>query len=124
MKLKKLINAIISAINYLENSKESLMRGDEESVRSYVWRASADSEYALFLFSLMHRKELEDSSWKTNFRMEKGEIRPTLAFAQDLLKEAKESIKANDYNKAHKKTWIARGCLLKIQHVFEKRPLP
>ena len=121
MEQEKLIKAIASAISNLENSIEALVKRDEKGVLSYVWRAAADSEYTLFLFSLMHREELEGSSWKSSFHPKKGEVGPALACAQDLLKEAKESIEANDSHEAHKKTWMARGYLLKVQDIFEKR---
>ncbi len=121
MEREKLIKAIGSAVSNLEKSVEALAKRDEKKVLSYVWRAAADSEYALFRLSLMHQEELEGSSWKSRFTLKKVEINPALAHAQDLLKEVRESIEGKDPQEAYKKAWMARGYLLKVQDVFEKR---
>jgi hypothetical protein len=41
--------------------------------------------------------------------------------AQDLLKEAKDNLNAENFHEAHKKTWMARDYLLRIHDFFEKR---
>jgi hypothetical protein len=121
MKQENILEAITSAIAHLENSMEGLIKKDEKKVTNFVWRAASDLEYALFLFSLIHQDETESSSWKLDPSPEQTEIEPLLTSAQNLLKEAKENFKANDLHEAHKKTWMARGYLLKVHDFFEKK---
>jgi len=121
MKQKNILKAITSAIAYLESSMEALVKKDEKKVVHFTWRASSDLEYALFLFSLMHQDESESSSWKLNPHPKQLEIGPLLISAQDLLKEAKDSFEADELREAHKKTWMARGHLLRVHDFFEKK---
>jgi hypothetical protein len=121
MKHENILKAITSAIACLENSMEALVKKDEKKVISFVWRAASDLEYALFLFSLIHQDKTENSSWKLDLRSKQVEIRPLLISAQDLLKEAKNSFEADELDEAHKKTWMARGYLLKLHDFFEKK---
>jgi len=112
---------ITSAINHLEESMKALVEKNEEEVMRSVWRAAADLEYALFLFSFMHQDENPSASWKLDQSAKQVEVGPTLVLAQDLLKEAKDSFEAENFHEAHKKTWMARGHLLRIHDFFEKR---
>jgi len=121
MKREKIFEAITSAIAYLEDSMVALIKNDEKKVAPFAWRAASDLEYVLFLFSLMHQDETESLSWKLNPKAKELEIEPLLVSAQDLLKEAKNSFEADELHKAHKKTWIARGQLLKVQDLLEKK---
>ncbi|MFQ5836577.1 MAG: hypothetical protein ACE5HG_01865 [Candidatus Bathyarchaeia archaeon] len=121
MKQKKLLKAITSAIAYLENSMEALVKKDEKKVVHFTWRAASDLEYALFLFSFMRQDETESSSWKLNPHPKQLEIGPLLITAQDLLKEAKDNFEADELHEAHKKTWMARGHLLRLHDFLEKK---
>ena len=121
MKQENIFKAITSAIAYLEDSMEALVKKDEKKVAHSAWRAASDLEYALFLFSLMHQDETESPSWKLNPKSKQLEIEPLLISAQDLLKEAKNRFEADELHEAHKKTWIARGQLLKVHDLLEKK---
>ncbi|MDH5419073.1 MAG: hypothetical protein OEY47_03110 [Candidatus Bathyarchaeota archaeon] len=121
MKQENIFKAITSAIAYLEDSMEALVKKDEKKVAHFAWRAASDLEYALFLFSLMHQDETESPSWKLNPKSKQLEIEPLLISAQDLLKEAKNRFEADELHEAHKKTWIARGQLLKVHDLLEKK---
>jgi hypothetical protein len=121
MKQENIFKAITSAIAHLENSMETIVKKDEKKVAHFAWRAASDLEYALFLFSLMHQDETESSPWKTNPKPKQVEIGPLLISAQDLLKEAKNSFEADELHEAHKKTWIARGKLLRVHDLLEKK---
>lgn len=112
MRKKKIAGAIMSAINFLEDSMKALVEKDERGVMSSVWEAAAELEYALFLFSLIQQEER--SSWKLDLPSKEVEVGPTLVSAQDLLKEVKKGIDVGDFGKAHKKTWMARGHLLEV----------
>ena len=121
MRLEKLTRAITSAMGYLEDSMKAVSKRNDEDVSSLVWEAAADLEYALFLSSIMHQDESESSSWKLGLPSKEVEIDSILASTRDLLEEAKSKIKAGELREAHKKTWMARGYLLRLQEFFEKR---
>ena len=121
MKQENILKTITSAIAHLENSMEALAKKAEKKVVHFTWRAASDLEYALFLFSLMHQDETESSSWKLNPHTKQVEIGPLLISAQDLLKEAKNSFEADELHQAHKKTWMARGHLLRLHDFLEKK---
>ena len=114
MSLEKITEAIKSAM-------KNLSKDNEEDVSGFVWQAAADLEYALFLFSVMHQDESESSSWKLSLRSKDVEIDSVLASTRDMLKEAEGKIETGKVREAHKKTWMARGYLLRLQEFFEKR---
>lgn len=116
---QEIIEAIKSAINYLESSLKALMNKDENEVARSVWLAAAELEYANFFFSLM-QDEPGSHSWKLKLRSKQVEMEPLLVSAQDLLKEAEGDLDAGGLHGAYKKTWMARGYLLKVQEVLEK----
>ena len=121
MKRENILENITSAINHLEESMKALVEKNEKEVTRFVWKAAADLEHALFLFSLMHQEETPSASWKLNSPAKQVEVGPILVAAQDLLKEAKNSFEAENFHEAHKKTWMARGHLLRVHDFFEKR---
>jgi len=121
MKQEKITESIASAVNHLEGSMKALAKKDEKNLVNLVWRAGADLEYALFLFSLMHQNESESSSWKIDSHSKQVEISSILSSVQNLLREAKDNMKAGELFDAHKKTWTARGYLLRVHDTFEKK---
>ena len=121
MKPEKILGPITSAISHLEDSMEAFTKRKETKVMNNVWRAAADLEYALFLFSLKHQDETQSSSWKLDPHSKQVEIEPLLMSTKDLLETAKENIKTKNFLEAHKKAWIARGHLLRIHDAFEKK---
>lgn len=118
MHTEKIGEAISSAINHLEKSIKALTNQDENAVRDPVWRAAAETEYALFLFSLVHQGESSSSSMKP---LKQTEIGPAIDSAKGLLIEAKESMKAEKIEEAHEKTWNSRGYILKVWDQLEKK---
>lgn len=117
---QKIIEALTSAINHLENSMEVLVNKDENGVSGSIWRAAADLEYANFLFSIT-QNETKSRSWKLDLHSKKVEIGSLLVSTQDILKEAKSGLAVGEFREAHKKTWVARGYLLKVQEILEKK---
>ena len=117
---QKIAEAVKSATNHLESSMKALVKRDENGVAGSVWRAAADLEYANFLFSVM-QDESESRSWKLDLRSKQVEIGPLLVSAQDLLREAEIGLDVSELREAYKKTWMARGYLLKVQEILEKR---
>ena len=121
MKQDNILKAITSSIAYLEGSMEALTKKDEKKVAHSAWRAASDLEYALFLFSLVNQDEPERRSWKLDPKPKQLEIEPLLVSAQNLIREAKSSFEADEVNEAHKKTWMARGQLLRVHDLLEKK---
>jgi len=120
MNRQKILSAITSAIDYLENSMKLLSNKKEEETSNMVWQASSDIEYCLFLLSLLYSNEAESLSLKSKSSSKQMEIQPTLTSALNILKEAKRSVENNDLAKAYEKTWQARSYLSKVQKIFEK----
>jgi len=122
METEKLIEAVASAVDNLEEAIKALIERDERETLRRVWRAAADSEYALFLFSINSNTSPEDSHpRKFSLNPKNMETGPALTLAQELLKEVEGNIRAGDFLEAHRKTWMARSYLLEAQGTFEKR---
>jgi len=117
---QKIITAIKSSINHIENSMKALANRDENGVADSVWRAAAELEYANFLFSII-QNESQSHSWKLDPRSKQVEIGALLVSAQDRLREAGNGLDMSEPNEAYKQTWMARGYLLKVQEILEKR---
>jgi len=120
---EKIRDAIDSAMNHLENSMRALAKNnDEKAVVNPLWLASSETEYALFLFSLIHQEKSESPPWKQSSQSKQiVEVGPALVSAQSLLKEAKGNIEAGATERAYEEAWGARNLLLKVQELFEKK---
>jgi len=124
MQREKIKNSIDSAITYLEDSIRALAKNnDEQAVVNSLWLASSETEYALFLFSLMHSEKSESSPWKQSSQPKQQvvEAGSALASAQSLLKEAKNNMDAGATEKAYEEAWTARNILLRVQEFFDKK---
>jgi len=120
MQIQKISKTVTSALAYLKDAIDTQAKGNEEKVMQLTWRAASNLEYGLFLFSLRYPEEKRSSSWKLP-PIKQPKIESLLASTQDLLKEATKSLETDDLKEAHKKTWIARGQLLRIHNLFEKK---
>jgi len=118
---KKITKAVLSAMKYLENCRKSITGNNENALANHVWKASAEVEYALFLFSILRQNEHESHSWKVDLKSKQFEVAPVIASTQKLLEKAKTNFENGDLLEAHKKIWTARGYLLKVQNVLEKK---
>jgi len=123
MQKERIQESINSAMTHLENAMRILAQNnDEKAVVNSLWLASSETEYALFLFSLIHPEKSESSPWKQSSQPKQViEVNPALASAQSLLKEAKSNMKAGATEKAYEEAWTARNLLLKAQEFFEKK---
>ena len=120
MQIQKISKTVASALAHIEDAILAQAKGNEEKVMQLTWRAASDLEYGLFLFSLKGPEETRSSSWKLP-PIKQPKIESLLASTQELLKEATKSLEADDLKEAHKKTWKARGQLLRIHDFFEKK---
>jgi len=121
MHTDKITESIASAMNHLENSIKALASQNESALGDSVWRAAAETEYALFLFTLTHQGESTAIPTKHSSPTKQTEVGPALTSAQDLLKEAKKSLSEGNIEDGYKKTWDARGYILKAWDVLEKK---
>jgi len=123
MQKEKIKDALNSAITHLDNSMHALAKdNNEKTVVNSLWLASSETEYALFLFSLINPEKSESLPWKQSSQPKHVvEVGPALASSQSLLKEAKNNIEAGATEKAYEETWTARNLLLKVQEFFEKK---
>jgi len=120
MQTQKISKTVTSALAYIEDAILAQAEGNEEKVMQLTWRAASDLEYGLFLFSLKDPEETRSSSWKLP-PIKQPKIEFLLAATQDILEEAAKSLEADDLKETHKKVWIARGQLLRIHNLFEKK---
>jgi hypothetical protein len=120
MRTQKLFNTITSALKYIESSIDIHSKGKQEMVIHLTWRAASELEYGLFLFSFRHPENAESLSWKLP-SIKQPKIESLLASTQELLIEATQSLEADDLEEAYKKTWIAKGQLLRVHDSFEKK---
>jgi hypothetical protein len=116
MDTQKISKAVTSALAYLEDAINS--QAEMHEITMLVWKAASDLEYGLFLFSILD-PEGKSSSWRLP-SSKQTEIDSLLVSARKLLQEASESLMADDLTEAHRKTWLARGQLLKIHDFYEK----
>ncbi len=120
MQTQKLLNIVTSALTYVDIAIDIHAKGKQEKVIQLTWRAASDLEYALFLFSLRHPEQAKNQSWKLP-STKRQKIESLLVSTQELLREATKSLEANDLEESCKKTWIARGQLLRVHDFFEKK---
>lgn len=122
MAKEKIAKAIESAVSCIEKAAGSK---DEKLLMDMLWQASAELEYALFLFSLSledNKSEIFPSSLEHSaLHTRPLEAHSVLTSAQRMLKEAKELITKNEINEAYKKTWQVREELLQFQEFLEKK---
>lgn len=120
MQLEKISKTIASALTYLQDSANAYAKGNEEKFMQLSWKAASDLEYGLFLFSLIYQDKVRSSAWKLP-HTEHPEVEALIASIIALLKEAAKSLDADEPKEAYKKTWLARGQILKIHDFYEKK---
>lgn len=118
---EKISKALKSATTHVDKSMQALKKDKEDLIDDGVWHASADLEYALFLFSITVEGQVDKSKWNPNPKFKKGEINPPLVKAKDLLIEAKKYLEEKELLDAYKNASIARSHLLKLQKYFTKK---
>jgi len=118
---QKITKAILSTLKHLENSKKSNAENNQDVLENQIWKASAELEYALFLFTVLRQNEDQNHSWKGNLKSRGLEFAPVIASTQELLKKAQTDFENGDLLEAHKNVWLARGHLLKVQNFLEKK---
>ena len=118
---QKITKAILSAKRYLENSQKSIAENNQAALANHVWKASAELEYALFLFTVLRQTEDQPYSWKVNLKSRELEFAPVITSTQELVANAQTHFEDGDLQEAHKNVWLARGYLLEVQNFLEKK---
>jgi hypothetical protein len=121
MTKEKITQAIESAINYIENSLKVLEAKDENLLMNMLWHASAELEYALFLFSIQLEDKPESPQLSKGSHQKQLEMDSVLTATQTLLKETEHHVKKDEFDKAYNKVWQVRGDLLRLQEFLEKK---
>jgi hypothetical protein len=123
MQREKIKDALNSAVTHLDESMRVLAKNNnEKAVVNSLWLASSETEYALFLFSLVHSEKSETYPWKQISQPKQVvEVDRALASTHSLLKEAKNNMEASTIERAYEKTWTARNLLSKVQELLEKK---
>jgi len=119
---EKIAEALTSCEDHLEKSIDASKRACEES-DSCMWRAGAELEYALFLFSLKSSDEDVISNWKTGSHGRSDSAAKLLSTVQNLVIRSKELTATGDWLQARRCAYAARNILLRIQreHTRKKR---
>lgn len=118
MALDEARKSIITAIDLIERAMDAQISNARDEFELQVWKASSETEFATFLLSRLRTGK--DEAWKKEVaKIERAGFGPALTAAQDLLREAEESL-TSDPEAAYEKTWKARGHLLAIQEAMEK----
>ena len=118
---EKISKALKSATAHVNNSIQAVEEEEENLIDKGVWHASADLEYALFIFSIVTDDQVDKSGWNPNPRFKKGEINPPLIKVRDLIDKAETSLKDEKLLNAYKNASVARSYLLKLQKYFTKK---
>lgn len=116
----KVAVAIASALNYLENSIETLSSGDCDAFAQNVWHVVAELEYALFLFSIIIQDNVL-SKPKATPNPKKIELKQMLDDASCFLRGAEALVKDGKFLAAYENVRNARNCMLNVQEEFSKR---
>ena len=120
MQLQDILQTIISALEYLRKAADANIKEDEKEIKWLTWRASSDLEYGLFLFGLYYKEENKSSSWKLP-ESRQSKIDSLIISTQEILKEAEKNFEITNLEEAYKKMWIAKGQLLRVHDLFEKK---
>ncbi len=116
---KHAASSIKKAVASLESAMRALVN-ERNMAERMIWEAASETEYAVFILSLLQRSE--EHSWKSGYKQKMGEIEvgPALISAQDLLKEAEKIVNTNP-EEAYRKAWMARHYILRAQRLLTKK---
>ena len=119
MQNEKITKTLNSALSHIENAVKLQDHCNDKLVEQLTWKASSDLEYALFLFSLDYPEEKLKTSKKINPRQ--LDLKKTLVFTRNILKEGLTDFSADHLDEFYKKTWIVKEQMLRIHNFFEKK---
>jgi len=104
------------AIQSIDHARSALTRKEARGFADHVWLAAFYLEYLTFVLSLT--RPPADDAWKQRAtRARAGDVAATLTGVHDLLTDAAA---ANSVEDLYRKTWLARGRLLRVQRRLDQ----
>jgi hypothetical protein len=119
-RIGKITDALAFCESFLEMSRVSLKKTPEE-FDLCAWRAAAELEYALFLFSLKYTDQDVTSGWKTESHNRSDSPAKLLKTVQTSVAKSKESVFSGNWLKAYEHAFTARQLLLRIQREYARK---
>lgn len=120
----KIQAALSKALTRLDEAINAMTTGDsdEKALADSLWTASAETEYAVFLLTLMKGDRTESAPSKcTSLTKQPIELDIALANARNLLQDAGTRVEEGSSERAYETAWSARNLLLKVQEQLEKK---
>jgi len=117
----KILRALESATSYLKKSISALKSGNENSFTEHFWHVAAELEYALFMFSLIFKEEIDKSKWKPNPEIKRDNVNDVLAEVRSLLDNAKKFLASGKVLNAYKSVYVARHCVFAVEENLAKK---
>ena len=121
MQQDKIEAALTAALQHMEEAFNAHARNDEKALSNSLWSTSAETEYAVFLLSLLQSDKLNTTLKQGVSAKQSTEPEPILSSAQQLLKSAKEKVQAGEHTRGYEEAWTARNLLVKLQESLEKK---
>ena len=122
MQQDKIKAALTAALRHIEESIGACANNNEEAMSNSLWRASSETEYAVFLLSLLKSDNSKITPSKQRSSTKQSlEMESSFASAQQLLASAKANVETADYTKGYEEAWTARDLLLKVQDLVDKK---
>ncbi len=116
--LERLLDDTMDVLN---EAMEALVAKERRELERKVWLAASNVEYMTFVMSLFSNPQ--NPKWKEEPRdKDQLDLGPALLTAHDLLRQAREALRA-DKEAAYHNAWMARGYLLRVQEALEKGKL-
>ena len=121
MQQNKIEAALTTALKHVEEAINAHTRNDEKTMSDSLWSALAETEYAVFILSLLQNDRSNAALKQGTSGKQSIEPESTLTSAQQLLRSVKEKTQTGEHLKAHEEAWTARNLLLKLQESIEKK---
>jgi len=121
MQQDKIEAALTTALKHIEEAINAHAGNDEKTMGNSLWTTLAETEYAVFILSLLQSDRSNTTLKQGTSGKQPTEPESTLTSAQRLLKSAKERVQDGDYVKGYEEAWTARNLLLKLQESLERK---
>jgi len=121
METQKVLRTLSSAAQFLQEAITANVEGDLERVAKATWRAAAELEFGLFLFSLWHAEAVQGSSGRVQSVKQQEEVTHLLKNVKSFVEDAAASLEAKELEETYKRMWKSRSILLKVQSFLDKQ---
>ena len=121
MQQDKIEAALTTALKHIEEAISAHARNDEKTMSNSLWSTSAETEYAVFLLSLLQGDKSNTILKQASSGKQPTEPVSILTSVQQLLRNAKEKVQDGEHTEGYQEAWTARNMLLKLQESLEKK---